>query len=458
MIYRAFLLSALAVSLHACASLPESVTERSASVALGIPDKFQSRVTNLSSVEDRPIVAGLLDLFDDPSLDALVDHTMAHNIDLKLAASRLEQAGFELGAGQADSKPRLSLSTTVSRARGTSRDTVNTLSPSLDVSWELDVWGKLAAREASLAALLESRAEDLTATRDSIIAQAMKQWFEVAGTQAQVRLQEQRIENLERLVTANRVRYQVGLAGYEDLVAVERDIARLRGELIANQLVHSQALRTLQVLTGTYPGGGDVQAHLPELRGAPPAGLPAQVMTNRPDLRAAWQNVVAADKRVTVAHKEQFPSLQLTGSMGRQSNSFAGLLDGETIWSIAAAMTAPIFDAGKLEANLGAEHTKAEQAWLEYLNAVLRAFQEVENGLDHEAQLADQEASQRLAVAKAEQTAAVFGSRYRSGLISVLEYLSVQNTVFDMRASLLTTQQERLKNRVALALSLGIGV
>ncbi len=186
--------------------------------------------------------------------------------------------------------------------------------------------------------------------------------------------------------------------------------------------------------------------------------MPAALLTERPDLRSAWQNILSADESVKVAHKEMFPTLTLTGSLGMLSTAFSSFLSGATIWSLASQLTVPLFNARQLENNMNAAQSRAEQSWISYLQTALRAFQEVEQALDRETLFADQEAHRQEAVTHAENTTNIFEDRYKNGLVSILEYLNAQNVVFDIKEQLLISRNERLKNRVALALALGKGV
>ena len=197
---------------------------------------------------------------------------------------------------------------------------------------------------------------------------------------------------------------------------------------------------------------------LPELIAAPRAGIPANLLGERPDLRAAWQDVVAADTSVRVAQKEMLPALRLTGTLGKESATFAKLAGGASVWALASSLTVPVLDAAQLRNRTAAAQSRAEQAWLRYLRSALNAFGEVEQALDGETLLAERELRQHEAVSHAEDTARIFTERYRNGLASILESLGAQNTVFDMRKRLLDIRNLRLKNRVSLALALGQGV
>ncbi len=454
MFKRACFTFAVCVALSACASLPESVTNRDAVATLSVPEGFSGERTHRS-----PIVGGLLELFQDATLETLVGRALAHNFDLQLAAKQLEEAGFNASAQKGEIFPNLMGGVSGDRAKAAKESPGSTFSPALDVAWEVDLWGKLSDRQASLEALTQARKENLQAVRDSIIAQVMQGWFDVVTAENQVALERARLDNFQKIAANNRRSFQAGLASLDDLTVIARDIAQTKAVYSQRLDNRNSAIRTLQVLMGSYPGGKMVgQFDLPELLPPPKAGLPASLLTKRPDLRAAWQDVVSSDHSVSVAHKDMFPTLRLTGSLGRQSSQLSDLLSGPSIWSIASSLTVPLFNASALRNRMKAAYSRAEQAWVQYLRIALRAFAEVEQALDQEALLAEQEAAQHLAVQRAENAARIFEERYRRGLVSILEYLTAENTVFDLKSRLLSIRNDRLKNRVAMALAFGKGV
>lgn len=442
------------VSLSACASLPESVTERDVARALFAPAEFQAGQT-----QDSQIINGLFDVFQDEILTALVKQALIQNLDIQLAAKQLEEAGFNAGAAWGGILPQLSGNFTTSREQGVEGNPTGTYAPSLDVSWEVNIWGGERSQKASLDATVQAEIENYQAARDSLAAQVMQGWFDAVTAEKQVMLAQSRLANLQKSAETGRRNYEAGLGPLNDLDAFNRDIAQTRATLAVRANNRNTAVRTLQILTGQYPDGDvTLDYPLPALIAPPAAGVPANLLTGRPDMRRAWQEVIAADKLVEVAHGEMFPSLSLTGSFGTQSGAFADLMSGATIWSLAGNLALPLFNAGRLENGMNAAQSRAEQAWINYLQTALAAFGEVEQALNREALLADQERQQQKAVAHAENTARVFEDSYKNGLAGILEYLAAQNTVFDMRSRLLDVRNERLKNRVALALALGKGV
>ncbi len=440
--------------LSSCAALPDSVAERSAVSVLSVPQGFQ-----FAQSENSHIIAGLMELFDDQVLSTLVGRSLDHNLDIQLAAKQLEEAGFNADAELGKLLPKVTGNIATNRAQGAEGKPGGTYSPSLDVSWEVDIWGKVRDQRGVSDVTALAQVENYRAARDSIAAQVMQGWFDVVTTKRLLDLEKSRLSNLRKSAENSRRNYRSGLGELNDLAAVERDIAQTQVTVTSSIDNHNTAVRSLQVLTGQYPSGYLTSDYkMPALLSPPTAGVPAALLTQRPDLRRAWQDVIAADKSVQVAHKEMFPSLNLTGSFGTQSSDFSELLSAPTIWSLASQLSVPLFNAGQLKNNMNAAQSRAEQAWVRYLQTALLAFQEVEQALDRETLFADQEKQQANAVNYAEKTADIFEDRYRNGFVSILEYLNAQNTVFDSKAQLLDIRNQRLKNRVALALALGKGV
>ena len=451
---RSFPAYAACAALSACVGMPKSAAERDPALALSIPAEY--------SEIDRAgpgIVEGLLDLFDDETLRSLVDRALHHNLDVRLKRKQLEEAGFQTNAQWDSGLPNVTADAAVERSRAAGEDAATSYSPSLNVNWELDIWGKLRARDAMLEATVSARSETLQAARDLVAAHVMQGWFDVVTAEMLGAVESSRLANLEKIAEINRARYLSGLTSLDDLAAVQRDIAETKSSLAQSSIDRAAAARDLQVLLGSYPDGIVARGReLPSVIPAPEAGLPASLVTERPDLRAAWHEVVSADHSVNVAHKELYPSLSLTGSLGKQSADFSRFLSGATVWSLASSLTVPLFNAPRLRNDLKAAQSRADQAWIRYLQSALRAFGEVEQALNAETMLAESERRLREAERHAEAAADVFEERYRIGLVSIMEHLSAQEAVFDLRAQHISVKNHRLKNRVALALSLGKGV
>lgn len=439
----------LALGLAACSEL-QPVPLQDTSALLNAPDAFSAQPHLKTQITD-----SLLDLFNDAVLRAAVAQALENNLDVLQSAKQLELAGIDLTTTAADAWPQLSGNVNASRA-STSGDSV---SPSLDVQWEVDIWGRQSDRRSSARADQQAQLARHDAMRASIAAQMMQAWFNAVTARRQENLESKRLIVLQTSAENTRANYRSGIGALEDLSAIERDVALSKAALALNTGQSHDATRAVEVLMGQYPDNDlAIPDHLPTLLSAPAAGVPLTVLTNRPDMRAAWQDVVAANKRISVSQKELLPQISITGQFGSTSADFGALSHGASIWSLASALTVPIFQAGRLKANITASKNRADQAILTYLKTALTAFAEVERGLEQERLLAQREAQLAAAVTHARATETTTETRYRAGLVDILSLLSARNAVFDIQSQLLALRNERLQNRVALGLALGTGV
>ena len=183
------------------------------------------------------------------------------------------------------------------------------------------------------------------------------------------------------------------------------------------------------------------------------------MLTRRPDLEAAWQQVEAAGARVDVARAERLPLINLTGSYGRQSSALEDLVkSGFDVWALFGRLAQPLFDAGSREAAEGIRRAQQEQALATYQGRALVAFAEVENALDAEQRLAREEAEVASALEAARQAEQTTREDYENGLVEILSLLQVQRRVFTTEERLINLQNARRQNRVRLGLALGVGV
>ncbi|WP_194287214.1 TolC family protein [Tritonibacter aquimaris] len=439
----------VASCLTACSAL-EPVALPSAPEVLKAPEQFST-----PAQDDGQITRGLLDLFDDPVLRATVIQAQSDNLDLKQSAKRLELAGIDLATTAADAWPRLSGAVNANRGSAAGES----LAPTLDVQWEVDLWGRQADRRRVSFASRAAEVARHQALQDSIAGQLMQAWFDAVAAKQQQRLEARRVKLLRSSAENTRANYRAGIGTLDDLSAIERDVALSQAALALREGQTHDAVRRVELLLGQYPDNSlEIPARLPRLKSSPKPGLPLAVMVARPDMKAAWQEAVAANRRISVSQKDLLPQISLTGQFGSVSNDFSTLSHGATVWSLASSLTAPIFEAGRRRANIEASKRRADQALITYLQTALIAFSEVERALDQERILARREARLRAAVTHARATEATFETRYRAGLSTILDLLSARNAVFDIQSQLLEVRNARLKNRVALGLALGKGV
>ncbi len=450
------LLAALAAA--GCAALPRAQSLRDAPEELAVPPRFAADDRGQEAAAEDALAGELLSLFGDARLQALVERGLAGNLDIMAAESRLSEAAHAAGIARGALWP------SVGARLGGQRDkaaagTGTAYDAGVDVSWEVDLWGRLRSERDAAELGFEATRDELQAARDSLSAQLMQAWFDAVTARELEVLESQRLVTLQMTEDSIRRRFISGLGTLADLDTARTSTELARRGLAAARQSHADARRALQLLLGAYPDASLLaEGGLPALREAPPEGLPATLLTRRPDLRAAFAQVRAADARVKAAHRALYPTLVLTGSGGRVSESLGDLGSAPNVWSLASRLSAPIFQGGRLERAMRVADEQARQAWIAYLRVALVAFGEAEGALERESSLAAQEGALERALEHAQRSEVEFRERYESGLATILDRLDTERAVFDARASLLAVRCERLKNRVTLGLALGMGV
>jgi NodT family efflux transporter outer membrane factor (OMF) lipoprotein len=218
-------------------------------------------------------------------------------------------------------------------------------------------------------------------------------------------------------------------------------------------------VRQVELLLGRYPGADlELPADLPEPPAAVPGGLPAEMLSRRPDLVAAERRLVAADRRFEAARAARYPRLSLTASGGTVSDQLEDLTDGDfRVWSIGGNLVEPIFQGGRIRANIALADAVAAEAAARYADTVLRAAAEVEIALDGEADLATQVRHLRDAYEAALAAETQVDERYRAGLENLLQVLLARRTRLEAESAWLDARRTWLDNRVDLYLALGGG-
>jgi len=410
--------------------------------------------------------------FGDENLNRVVSEALETNYDLAVAAARLEQASADAKVAAADLYPQVSAALSGSRRKqnfvgfpipGREGRVLSSLSTSLglsvQVSWEADLWGRVSAGARASLASYQATAADLDGARLSIAGRTVKSWFAAAEAVEQLRLAEATRASFQESADQVRQRYQAGIRPSLDYRLSLANLAAAEANLFNRQRQLDLAKRQLEVLLGRYPGA-DVQTPR-SLVATPreiPPGLPAELVARRPDLAAAERRLAASGELVSVARRARYPSLSLTAAGGTVTGALTDLLNGNFgVWSLVGNLVQPVFEGGRIRANIERAEASEDEGLATYINAVLTAYLEVEQALAAEQFLADQETA--LAEASGQSTAAerLADDRYRSGLEDYVTVLESQRRSFDAESALISIRRVRLDNRVDLYLSLGGG-
>lgn len=405
-------------------------------------------------------------------LDSLITQALAQNYDLKSAATRLAQAQAQAKAAGAPLLPQLSGTGNGSKRKqnfvgfpipGSAGQVLSSTSTSygvnLNLSWEVDLWGRLRAGTQAAIADAQAAEADWAGARLSLAAQTARAYFAAVEAGRQVELAHATVENYRVSTEQIQRRYRRGLRSSLDLRLGRSSLAAAQATLEQRRQQQDISQRQLELLLGRYPSASIVVgSELPAVNGAVPAGLPADLIARRPDLVAAERRLAAADRRRVSARRALLPSISLTTSTGRSSSALGDLLDGDfSVWNLVGNISQPFLQGGRLRAGVDQATAAAEGALFGYAQSALRAYGEVETRLSAEGFLADQE--QALATAATEATAArvLAEERYARGLSNLITLLESQRRAFDAQSRLLSIKRQRLDARVNLYLALGGG-
>jgi multidrug efflux system outer membrane protein len=407
--------------------------------------------------------------FPDPRLRSLIALSLERNRDLAVSVARIAEARGLWRIQGADQGPTLAASAAATRNRAAAVDaggqpiTGNRASIGIAVpAFELDFWGRVrnltdAARGEYLATVAGERAARLALIRNLAGA-----YYQAREADERIALAEATLKSREDGLRIARRRLDAGVTSALDYRQSESLLTQAETELAALKLARTQARNIVLVLIG-----GELPADMPEalpLAAQTPlkplaAGLPSALLTARPDIMAAEQQLKAARANVGAARAAFFPSIALTGTLGYASSELSGLFTkGGLTWSFGPGIDLPIFDWGRRKGNVDVAVARADIAVATYERTVQEAFREVSTGLAGRQHLAEEVAAQERAAKAQREIARLARIRYREGVADYLEVLDAERNLFTAEQSLISLRREELDNLAALYAALGGGL
>lgn len=325
------------------------------------------------------------------------------------------------------------------------------------VSWELDLWGRLTDETRAAYRDVRSAEADLAAARLSIAGAVAQSWFALIEARQQRELGERDVAARERNLQATERRYERGVASSLDVRLSRSALGVSRANLALRQRLEKESARRLEVLLGRYPAAELAAAErLPELHALQGAGAPGDILARRPDLVSAEASMEAAGLRARAARKAMLPRLTLSGQVGVGGPEISDLIDPERLaGNIASGLFAPIFQAGRVRASATRQRALAEAELLRYAQTALAAYEEAENAISAEGYLAEREAALKLAYEEAAAAEELTERRYESGTATIFNLLDAQTRRISSESAYISAQQQRVANRVALYLAIG---
>ena len=403
-------------------------------------------------------------LYADPVLDKLVDEALSNNADALVAAARVLEARAIAGVVDADLYPSISAGFSNSRSKSTLLGSFprpadlpriqNNYRATLDASYEIDLWGKLRRASEAARADLFAAQSSREAVNLSLTAGVAQQYFALLAADAQVKVAQRTAATRAETLTLFKQRLEVGALSEYDLRQAEAQEAATRSQLASLLRERERAESALAVLLGRSPQDvlqGTVTRGTPGAQPplTVPAGLPSDLLLRRPDLQAAEQQLIAANARIGVARAQYFPSIGLTASAGSESVVFSKLFTGPAgIFSFAASVTQPIWNAGRIGFGVEAAEARREQALAQYKQAVANAFKDVRDALAAQTAARDALAAETTRAAALEKALQAANQRFDAGIASRLDVLDVERNL--LIAELSRIDAERAQ-RAALA-------
>ncbi|MDM0065838.1 efflux transporter outer membrane subunit [Variovorax sp. J31P207] len=445
-----------ALWLSACSSVPTAPT-----LAATVPSAWQAAAA--AAQHGAPVQSGWWSAFGDPVLDGLVRQALAHNTDLRAAAARVAEARALADVQHAAAWPTLDFGLGGQRSRSISAASgkpyvSNVLQPQFQAAYEVDLWGRVASLGQAADALVLSSEDTRDSAALSVAATTAASYINLRALDARLEVARQTLAARQSALELARSRQQRGYSSELETAQSEAEYRATAQAIPQLELAIVRQEHVLNLLTGAAPapvprGLPLVELRMPELPGT---GLPSELLRRRPDLASAEAQLAATDAQLAAARAQLLPSLHLGATLGSiSSTALTG--DPFKLWSLGGSVLAPIFDGGRLQAQVRASDARRDLALAGYEKVVLTAFAEVEDQLAAVGDLGrqgQQAEAQRVALQEAVRVAT---NRYREGYASYLDELDAQRNLFSAQQAELQLRADQLAAQVGLYRALGGG-
>jgi multidrug efflux system outer membrane protein len=402
--------------------------------------------------------------FGSAQLDELIAEAERNNDDLAGAVARVREADAQARIAGAPLLPSLDLGATATRERaqvsGGGPRVFNAFSPLLTASYELDFWGKnRALRDAARAAANASRYDRQTIAL-TVVSSVATTYFQALELRDRIEVAQQNLDNSEKILKGFKAEQSAGTATGLDVAQQATTVALLNAALppLLQQL--RQTVHALAVLVGKTPESVDIDTGSLTNLSSPVIveGLPSQLLSRRPDVAEAEQQLIAANADIGAARAALFPSIQLTASGGYESSALTSLVSPPNrVYALTAGLTQPIFHGGALRGQVEFSHARYTELLTTYHKTLLTAFSNVEDALVATQQTAEQQRRQQEAVATARRAFEFAQMQMSAGTVNILTVLNTENALFSAQDQLAQVNYLRLQALVDLFTALGGG-
>ena len=412
--------------------------------AVSVPDGWHTRLQQGLNTNRPQRLARWWTVFNDPVLSGLIKQALADNLDLKKARAVLRQARANRTMSRSGLYPTLNTSGSATKSRSNTIET-NLYNAGFDASWELDIFGGVRRSVEAATADLQADRENLRDILVSLLAEVAQNYIDVRTDQTRLIVAAENIKIQQKNLQLAKTRHKNGLVTDLDVQQATYSLENSRAKIPSLRTGLENAMNSIALLLGRPPGAVHDQLQKKGLIPIVPVqvavGVPADLVRRRPDIRRAERLLAAQAARVGVATAALYPRLKLSGSIDFAAVSLDNLFDAASRTSrIGPGINWPIFDAGKIRANIKMQSAIQDQDLIQYESTVLTALNEVENALTAYANERKREQSLRRSALAAKNTVKLAKIRYRTGLTDF-------TTVLNAERSLLSVQDELAQSR-----------
>jgi NodT family efflux transporter outer membrane factor (OMF) lipoprotein len=405
-------------------------------------------------------------VYNDADLNGLEDKVSAANQDLKAALARYEEARASADVARAGYFPSITATGDANRQRMSknvaavrSVTQYNDFSAGADLSYELDVWGRVRNAVAAGESEAKASAADLAAIDLSLHSEMAMDYFALRGQDAAQIAADQAVASYEKALQLTQARHAGGVSPAADVDQAQTQFETAKTLAADTRLKRAQLEHAIAVLAGEAPAGFSVAVKTSDAVAVPSVpGMPSKLLEQRPDIAAAALRVEAANAEIGVARAAYFPDFSFSAAGGFESAVASKLLKAPSLfWSLGPSVMLPVFDGGKINALSAQAHAAYDESVANYRQSVLTAFQQVEDNLAALRQLAQENDTQLAATAAAQRALVQAKNRYSGGIATYLDVVVAQNIALQAELSAIDIRTRRLTASIQLIKALGGG-
>lgn len=416
---------------------------------------------------DRPLLptGRWWECFGDSGLNRLMDKLASDNPSLAAALARYDNARAELGLTKADQSPSISGDLSSKRRRDSASAVFvpperlySEHRAALNLSYEIDLWGRVRQSVKAARAELEAAGADWAAARLSLQAELARTYFQLRSTEAEIEVVEDSLEVRRENQQLIEARVEGGETTDLDLARADTELEATRAELLQLQRERAQFFNAVAFLVGEVPANFNLPSG--GLRSPPsiPSGIPSELLSRRPDIFAADRRMDAAVAQIGAVKASYLPRINLVGTAGLSSLEFTDFFDPKSFFGeVGPDVTVPIYNGGQINSAVGQSFAISDEAVARYRETVLTAFREVEDALAANRYLDREIVAHSRAAAAASRASTLSRTRYDGGLVSYLEVVDAERTSLSEERELVQAKSARLLSTVQLIQALGGG-